>query len=470
VFSRSDVSIQWTIHRHTGRIAIFAGRFVAVFMLVCALLLGQTGGAYAQSLIRDAELEAYLRKIADPLFATAGLEPTNVNLYIVNDQSLNAFVAGGQNMFLNTGLLERVEDPGQIAGVIAHETGHIAGGHLARLPDALSTASAAMILSYILGAAAMVAGAGDAGMAILAGGQTMSQRSILAYSRAQEAAADQAGLRFLEGNQESARGFAAFMDILADQEALSSARQDPYVRSHPLSRERVSAIEAGAKRSPYFAQEYSDEDRHKLVMLQAKLKGFLDKPAAVFRAYPQDDNSLPAHYARAVAYHRTADLKAAIEELKVLTAAEPNNPYFAELVGQVLFESGLIAESVPAYREAVELAPDQPLLKIGLAQSLVALETPETDEEARQMLEAALRDEKNIPLAWHQLAIIHARNNDPGMASLASAERYALVGAMGLAMQQAQRALAFLPAGSPGALRAEDIVAEISYIAAQQKR
>ncbi len=465
VFSRSVAAIQWTLrpamHRSVGKLAV-------AFMIVC-LLVGQAANAYAQSLIRDAELEAYLRRIADPIFVTAGLEPQNVNLYIVNDPALNAFVAGGQNMFLNTGLLQRVEEPGQIAGVIAHETGHIAGGHLARLPDALKAASAAMILSYILGVGAMIAGAGDAGMAILAGGQSAAQRSVLAYSRSQESAADQAGLRFLEGAHESARGFADFMEILADQEALSSARQDPYVRSHPLSRERVSALVAGAEQSPYYDKKTSDADQHKLEMLQAKLKGFLDKPAAVFRAFPPEDNSMPAHYARAVAYHRTADIGNAIKELKILTEAEPDNPYFAELAGQVLFESGLIEESIPAHRTAVELAPEQPLLKINLAQSLIAAEQPAYDEEARQLLDAALRQERDIPLAWHQLAIVHARNNEPGKASLASAERYALLGAGGLAMQQAQRALSFLPAGSPGALRAEDIIAEIRYVASQKR-
>ncbi len=469
MFNRSIAAIQWTLDSLLQKSVRRPLSKLAAGALVLCLIFGQVSAAHAQSLIRDAELETYLREMADPIFATAGLEPENVHLYIVNDSSLNAFVAGGQNMFIHTGLLQRVEEPGQIAGVIAHETGHIAGGHLARLPDALKAASAAMILSYILGTAALIAGAGDAGIAILAGGQSAAQRAVLSYSRSQESAADQAGLRFLEGAEESARGFAGFMEILADQEALSSRRQDPYVRSHPLSRERVSALNAGAKASPYYEQQPTEAEMHKLKMLQAKLKGFLDKPAAVFRAFPPKDKSLPARYARAVAYHRTADIGNAIEELKVLTEAEPDNPYFAELAGQVLFESGLIEESIPAHRTAVELAPEQPLLKINLAQSLIAAERPDYDEEARELLDAALRQEKDIPLAWHQLAIVHARNNDPGMASLASAERYALVGAMGLAMQQAQRALNFLPAGSPGALRAEDIIAEIRYVASQNR-
>ena len=265
VFSRSIAAIQWTFGTLVKKSVRAPLSKMAAGALIVCLLLGQATNAYAQSLIRDAELETYLRKMADPIFVTAGLEPENVRLYIVNDSSLNAFVAGGQNMFIHTGLLQRVEEPGQIAGVIAHETGHIAGGHLARLPDALKAASAAMILSYILGTAALIAGAGDAGIAILAGGQTAAQRAVLSYSRSQESAADQAGLRYLEGAEESARGFAGFMEILADQEALSSQRQDPYVRSHPLSRERVSALNAGAEASPYFAQQPTEEEVQELI-------------------------------------------------------------------------------------------------------------------------------------------------------------------------------------------------------------
>ena len=216
--------------------------------LILALVMAasQVTAARAQgiSLIRDAEIETFVREMSDPIFEVAGLEPKNVELLLVNDKSLNAFVAGGQNLFIHTGLLQRVENSGQLAGVIAHETGHIAGGHLARLPDAFKTARVAMILSTILGAAALAAGAGDAGIAILQGGQHVAQRSLLAYSRAQESAADQAGLRYLESIGWSAKGFTEFMAILAEQEVLSAARQDPYVRTHPLTTERVATLRA----------------------------------------------------------------------------------------------------------------------------------------------------------------------------------------------------------------------------------
>jgi len=432
-------------------------------VLTAAMVIGQLSTAYAQgiSLIRDAEIERFVREIANPIFETAGLEPQNVELLFVNDASLNAFVAGGQNMFFHTGLLQRVDNTSQLAGVIAHETGHIAGGHLARLPDAFKTARVAMILSTILGAAALAAGAGDAGIAILQGGQHVAQRSILAYSRGQESAADQAGLRYLEGIGWSAQGFAEFMGILAEQEVLSARRQDPYVRTHPLTTERVATIQAGARQSPYYHATKAAAFDKRLALIQAKLSGFLDKPMTVLRKYPETDTSQEGHYARAVAFHRVAQIDQAVKELDALISKDPDNPYYHELLGQILFESGKVVEAVEPHRRSVELAPNEPLFQINLARALVAVQSDEADAEAKEILLSAIRIERDLPIAWHQLAIVYHNEGNEGMASLASAERYTLLGSAPNAFTHATRAHKTLPKGSPGWIRAGDILAQV---------
>ncbi len=456
------------IRRRIQRASLPSVKGISALALAGTLFFANT--AQAQGLIRDAEIEALLRDMGNPIFEAAGLAPEDIHLYIVADDSLNAFVAGGQNMFLHTGLMKKVETPEQLIGVMAHETGHIAGGHLARLPGAMEGASTAMILAYILGAAAMVAGEGDAGMAILAGGQTIGQRTVLAFSRGQESASDQAGLGFLEQAGITGQGLVEFMTMLADQEALSARRQDPYVRTHPLSYQRVAAMRSRVEASPTKDSKLGDDYDKRLSRAQAKLVGFLEKPGAVFRKYPSSDTTIEARYAHAVAYHHQGLLEQALEKVDSLIAEEPENAYFQELKGQILFESGKAERSVEPHRKAVALEPDQLLLKINLAQSLVAVDAEEFDEEAYKILTDVLAREKDFSMAWHQLAIVQERRGESGLASLASAERYALLGAMPYAMNQAKRAQSLLPRGSAGWLRAEDIVAEAEATLRAQQR
>ena len=443
---------------------LFAGLFLGL-----AMTIAQASPLQAQNLIRDAEIEALLQDYTTPILMAAGLVPENVKLHIVNDPSINAFVTGGQRIFMHTGIILEADTPEEVMGVIAHETGHIAGGHLSRLPDALERATASAILAYILGAAAIAAGAGDAGVAIMASGQSLGMRQLFSYTRGQESAADQAGLSYLERAGINPDGYRAFMEILADQEALSAARQDPYVRTHPLSRDRVNALMAGVERSKHKDKETNPDLQARHEAAQGKIHGFLSKPQAVLRRYPTSDQSVPARYARAAVYHRIARRDDALREIDSLITDQPGNPYFWELKGQILFESGKVAEAVAPHRKSVELAPKQPLLKFNLAQALIATEEPEDNEEAKKLLKDALRFEKESSLAWHQLAIAHARDGEDGLASLASAERFMLSGALPNAMQHAQKALALLPTGSPGALRAEDIQAQISQILKARK-
>ncbi len=432
-----------------------------VFFLTLALILSPffAGSAEAAriSLIRDAEIENTIATYATPLFKAAGLDADAVRVHIVNDPSLNAFVAGGMNLFLNTGLLLAAEEPGQIIGVIAHETGHIAGGHLARTEEALRGASTLAILSYILGAAVVAAGSGAGAGAVVLGTQGVARQTMLNYTRSQERAADQFAVTVLDRTHQSAAGLARFLEILSNQEALLSLSQDPYLRTHPLTIERITFIRHHVETSPYSANKPPAEWVAKFKRMQGKLFGFLKPAAQTFARYPESDRSVEARYARAVAQFRRGDLEAGLAEIDSLLAEYPDDPYFHELKGQMLFENGHVAEAVAPYRRAVSLAPDAPLLRAGLAQALIETGKDAALAEAARNLEAAVRRDPQMPRAWRLLAIAYGRTGKPGDSALASAEFAFRVGRYGDAVTFAKRAIKHLPAGSPGALRAEDI-------------
>ena len=410
------------------------------------------------SFIRDTEVENTIRSYATPIFEAAGLDPSAVRIYLVNDKQINAFVAGGQNLFINTGLLMLSENANQVVGVIAHEAGHIAGGHLVRVHDALARGTAESIVAMVLGAAAMVAGAPEVGAAVMSGGQNVALRNYLQYSRTQEASADSAAMRFLDSTQQSARGLLTFFELLSGQEALVTARQDPYLRTHPLTQDRIEALAAFVAKSPYSNQpprpEYQAEHRRML----AKLHAFLDDPTIAARRYPESDQSLEGRYARAILLHRGAHLKEALTVIDGLIAEHPNDPYFQELNGQILFESGRPKEALSPYQKAVDLLPDAPLLRVDLARVQMATEDPKLLEPAVANLRAALRTEPKRPFVWRQLAIALGRNGQEGESSLAMAEEAMLLDKRAEARFHAGRAVDELPRGSPAWLQAEDIL------------
>ena len=421
------------------------------------LVLACTATARAQDFIRDAEIEEIIRQLGGPLFSMAGLTPASVRVYIVNDSALNAFVAGGQNIFINTGLLLATDGPNQLVGVIAHETGHITGGHLARTHDALRDASAQTILSFVLGAAAAIAGQGQAAGAIVTGGAQVAQRTILSYSRVQEASADQAGLQFLDATGHSAKGLLEFFEKLGDQEALLTANQDPYVRTHPLTRERVAAVASHISRSPVSNNPEPPELVEAHARMKAKLAAFLESPVQTFRRYPRDSTTLPARYAHAIAFHRQREQVAAIGAIDALIADYPQDPYFRELKGQILLENGRPDDAVEPYAQAVELRPDEVLLRLGLGQAQVSAKSDAFLNDALSNLQRAAQMAPRDATTWRWLAMAYGRTGDVANASLATAERYLLLGRHRDAIGQAERAERLLPAGSPAQLRAQDI-------------
>ncbi|WP_430398936.1 M48 family metalloprotease [Ferrovibrio sp.] len=456
------MALRWSSLRRP--LAVGCALVFAIAALLPTLAAVISGEALAQrrgvSLVRDAEIENTIRAYALPLLAAAGLTADSVQVHLVNDRSLNAFVAGGQRIFVHTGLLQRAERPAQVIGVLAHEIGHISGGHLSRMEDSLSNASALMIASMLLGVAAGVAsGNPDAAVAGMLAGQQIAERNFLSFTRGQEAAADQAGANFLDATQQSIMGLVEFMKILANQEALQAERQDPYVRTHPLSADRVAALTARAEQSRYARAPDNPENIERFKRMQAKLMGYLDGLGATLRKYPESDTSPYARYARAFAYFRTLDFTRAQAEVNSLIAEFPNDPYYHELKGDILIDMGNVRDALQPHRRAHELGPREPLLAYGYARVLVALEDNSLLPEAVTILKDVVQREPESSAAWQQLAIAYGRSGDIGMASLASAERYLVEGALRDAQGQAERAQRLLKEGTPGWLRAQDVIA-----------
>lgn len=408
------------------------------------------------SFIRDAEVESTIRAFATPLFVAAGLDANAIRVHLVNDQTLNAFVANGLNMYINTGLLIRAENAGQIIGVIAHETGHIMGGHLVRAREGMEGATTEAIVAMVLGAAAAVAGAPDAGVAIMMGGTQAAERGLLRYSRQMESSADQSGVNLLERTHQSARGMAEFLEILADQELLTAGRQDPYVRSHPISRERVDFIRNSLTTAKYANEPIKPEFVELQKRMRAKLQGFID-PSRALQTYKESDRSIEARYARAIAYSRRPDYAKALPLMDELIAERPKDGYFYEMKGQMVFESGNAKEAERYYAKAVELLPNEPLIRIDLARIQIETDSPEATRAAISNLEIARRGESDSSELWRLLAVGYGRDGQIAMASLAQAERALLQGRKQEARAFAERAERGLPAGSAGSLRAQDI-------------
>jgi len=423
------------------------------------MILSLATGAQAQrSLIRDAEIEATIRDLATPLFQAAGLNPEAVSIYIINSDDLNAFVAGGQNLFLNTGLIMAMRSPLELIGVMAHETGHIAGGHLARTSDAIAAASNTALLSAIVGVATAVAtGRADAGAAIALGGQSAAQGSFLQYSRAQESAADQAALRYLDATGQSARGLARFFEELASQELLSASRQSRYLSTHPFTRDRLNTVEAHVQQSRFADTPATPEQSARFNRVVAKLHGFIRSPSLTFRKYPESETDLPARLARAIAYREVPDYPKAIELTRGLIADYPDDPFLHELEGQLLFESGQIDASIAPLETAQQLAPNAGLVEVALAQALLARNDPASDQKALDHLQSARKSESAWPFFWRQLATAQGRLGDIGQAALSLAEEAVRQSNWEVAETQAKRAQAMLPAGAPAVLRALDI-------------
>lgn len=415
-------------------------------------------------IIRDTEIEQLLREYTTPILRAANLSKQNINVVLINDKSFNAFVADGRRIFVNIGALMESQTPNQIIGVLAHETGHIAGGHLSKLREQLANAQTAAIIAMILGMGAMVAGGGrdsgaaQAGAATLHGSQEVIRRTLLSYQRQHEDQADRAGVQFLTATGQSAKGMSETFKRFSDQILYSAKYTDPYLQSHPMPAERVAALEGLARQSPYWDKKDSPEMQMRHDMMRAKLFGFVERPDVVARRFPLTDQSLPARYARAISAYRHADLRGAITQIDALIALQPNNPYFHELKGQALVENGRAAEAITPLRKAASLAPQPALIQIMLGQALVATENKQNADEAIAMLRNALARETEAADGYNQLAMAYGRKGDLAQADLAAAQAAFMRGDIKTARELGARAKTRFPVGSPGWVKADDLV------------
>ena len=444
------------------------------FAAVIGVALPPAGPVQAQSdpgisIIRDTEIEEILHQDADPVFVAAGLTPQAVQIHIISDPQLNAFSAGGQQLFLNTGLIVETKSPNQLVGVIAHETGHIAGGHIARSGAMGRAALGPTLVGIGLGVLAAIAGAPDAAAALVFSSSYFGEINMLGYSREQESRADQAAATYLETAGISGRGLVEFFNNFRYQEIFDDEKKFPFFRDHPLTDDRIEALTARVERQPHYGAEDNAGSLYRHAVMKAKLEGFLNGGGQVLTDYPPSDTSFPARYARAIALYRETETEPALKAIDAMIADWPDDPYLWELKGQVLFEAGRAKEAEPAHRRSVELKPAAPLLRINLGQTLIAVNDPAKLDEAVDQVRRALSIEPDNALGWRLLSEAYDAKSMPGMARLAAAEQNFYLGQLLEARTFAVHAREMLKKDSPEWRRATDIILASKPTPAQLK-
>ncbi|OFW80013.1 MAG: hypothetical protein A2887_00110 [Alphaproteobacteria bacterium RIFCSPLOWO2_01_FULL_40_26] len=399
-------------------------------LLFCLILF--TTPAFANlSLIRDAETEKFLRELSQPIFKEAGLNSQNIKIYIVNDDSINAFVSGGQNVFINTGLIRKYNTPNALIGVIAHETGHITAGHLARSAEGAKEAQNAMLLSYLLGIGAAISGAPDAGAAVILGGSQSAQRLYMKFTRTQEEAADAHAIEYLDKMRYPADGLIKLLEFFEMQMVGYKDQLDEYLLSHPISRKRIELIKTRTAHKNFSDKKTNQKLQPIMNRVLAKLAGFIDQPDETLKKYKNhhDEN---ANYTKSIALFKKGKISESLELLDPIIEKNPRDGFLHELKGQILFESGKIQDSILAYNQALKLLSliDSPTTKISFASAILSLKT--TDNElinlAIQNLEEAKNFEDENPFLFKQLANAYSRKNDEARSLLALAEFNLLIG------------------------------------------
>ena len=436
-------------------------RILANLTALCALVAFVVQPAAAQSILRDAETEALLNDMAAPLVEASGLEPGNVDIVLVNDPAINAFVAGGQVVYLHSGLIDAADTANEVQGVIAHELGHITGGHITRFGEGAKAATGVSLLSLLVGIAAAAAGAGDAALGAVLAGQRAAMGKFLAFTRVQESSADAAGAQYLSDAGISGRGSLTFFGKLQNQEFRYGRSQDDeagFVRTHPLSGDRIARLREVYTVDPAWDTPDNAALQARFERIKAKLSGYLAEPKKTLNDFPEYRTDVPARYARAYAYHKEARVDLALEEVEALLAEDPDDPYFLELKGQVLLESGRAGEALVPLRMATEMTQSEPLIASIFGHALIATEDEDHLSEAENVLRAAVSRDRQNPFAWYQLGKTYAARGDMPRAQLATAEQQVLRGDWPLALQSALAAGTGLQENTPDWLRSQDIV------------
>jgi predicted Zn-dependent protease len=434
-------------------------RLLSVLCVILGLLI-TTEQAHAVPLIRDAEIEHTLRTYANPIFRANGLKPSAVKIFIVNDDVLNAYVAGGSNMFLYTGLIKSCPTADMLLGVIAHETGHISGGHLAQGTEKLKNAELGTIMTFVLGAAAAAAsGSPDVAAAVITGGQSTVARNFLAFTRAHEEAADQSALNALDKLNISASGMVKMFELLRRHDRERSKSRDPYLLTHPLTNLRIEHVRNHVEKSKIPEGQYPSQYELMHKRMIAKLYGFLETPERTLMKYPLSDKSVAGRMARAIAYYKMPDLSKSMQEMESLLAEYPNDPFFHELKGQILFENNRVKESLASYQRAVQLLPDSALILAELARVEMAENNPALYGSAIKHLEKSVDIDNTNPSTWRLLATAYGKAKNDGLSALALAEEAILIDDPNQALSQLHKAIPILKTGTPPYQRALDLKA-----------
>ncbi|GAA0266247.1 M48 family metalloprotease [Alteraurantiacibacter aestuarii] len=438
-------------------------RILAHIFAALALTMLAAHPAAAQSILRDAETEQLLQDMVDPLAEAAGLGEGSVEVVLLDDNSINAFVAGGQRIYVHSGLIAAADTANEVQGVLAHELGHVMGGHIIRYSEGATNATRITLLSALAAIGAALAGSGDAAMGIFAMGQQAAMGSFLTFTRTQEASADAAGAQYLSDAGITGRGSLEFFRKLQNYEfrrGISQTAEQEFARTHPLSGSRIAALRAGYEADPAWDVPPDPVQQMRFERIKAKLFGFQADPARTLNAFPVYMTGVPARYARAYAYNKEALIDNALAETDALIAQEPDNPYFLELKGQILLESGRAEEALLPLRRSVELTNYNPLIAPMLGHALLATENPAYLEEAERVLRAAVGRDRLNPFAWYQLGVVYGQRGDFPRARLASAEQQIMSGNPRAALQSARTAEAGLPEGTPDWIRAQDVAIE----------
>jgi predicted Zn-dependent protease len=435
-----------------------------------ALLLWAQPAA-AQSILRDAETESLFNDMSAPLIRAAGLSPRDVRVVLINDDSINAFVAGGQTVYVHSGLLQAATDANQVQGVIAHELGHIADGHVVLSDAGTRPAVGITLLSMVLGLAAIAAGGGEAGAGIMAAGQQAALGKFLAFTRVQETSADAAGARFLNAAGITGKGMLSFFKRLQQEEYRYGVENiDPFAQTHPLSGERIAHLTGVLQSAPAWNRPADPALQERFLRVKAKLEGYVMPPDRTLTDFPESDGSVYARYARAYAFHKAGYPDKADREANALVAARPNDPYFLEIKGQILLEAGRPLDALAPLRAATAGSGNNPLIATTLGHALIATEDRANYPEAIRVLRTAIGRDDDNPFAWYQLGTAYELTGDTARAALATAERASMTGDQRTAVQSARYAMANIPANTPDWIRAQDIAMTSQNDLDQQRR
>jgi len=433
-------------------------RFILAALLTTSLVARPQLAAAQEreTLIRDTEIEEILHKDAEPILKAAGIDSKSVQIVIVGSKELNAFAAP-RVMGVNTGLILQTKTPNELQGVMAHEVGHLAAGHVARSGEMNRAGMKPFLLTMGLGVLAALAGSGDAAAGLVGSAGYFGTLGAMGFSREQEARADQAGATLLEKAGLSGKGLADFFDNFRYQEVFDEAHRYAYFRSHPLSSDRIDALRTRVAAQSHYNETDSADQVSEHAIMKAKLDGFLNPQQAVVK-YSETDKTYPARYARAIAYYQMRESDKALKQIDALLQEQPNNPYLWELKGQVLYEFGRTKEAEEPQRRSVQLKPEAPLLHVNLGQTLIALDDPGKVDEGIAELKKSLTLEDDNAEAWRLMAQGYDKRGQEGLARLATAEYQFDIGDMTQARVFAMRAREKLPKNTPDWRRATDIV------------